>query len=162
MAEVNFAERYGHWALIAGGSEGIGAAFAHRLAERGLNLILLARKPAPLEALAAQIRDQHGREVRTLSLDLTAPDAVAKIIAVADGCDVGLLVHNAGADDKVRNFLDRPVEESERLVALNVLTPMKMVRHFAPLMAERRKGGVVLLSSFASCVGTPGNLVYAA
>jgi short-subunit dehydrogenase len=157
-----FQERYGPWALIAGGSEGVGAAFAHRLAERGLDLVLVARKPDPLQALAAEIRSRHGRQVRTLSQDLTAPEATPQILATVAGCEVGMLVYNAGADDKVSKFLDRPDAESERLIALNVLTPMRLVRNLAPLMAERRRGGVVLLSSFASCVGTPGNLVYAA
>jgi short-subunit dehydrogenase len=75
---------------------------------------------------------------------------------------VGLLVYNAGADSKVRSFLDRPEGESERMSTLNVLTPMKLARRFAPAMIERGRGGIVLMSSFASCVGTPGNLVYAA
>jgi short-subunit dehydrogenase len=72
------------------------------------------------------------------------------------------LVYNAGADNQVREFVDRPLAESERMVTLNVLTPMSLVRHFAPSMVERRKGGIVLMSSFASTVGTPGNAVYAA
>jgi len=51
-----FAHRYGPWALIAGGSEGVGAAFAHKLAAKGLNLVLLARKPGPLAEVAQQVR----------------------------------------------------------------------------------------------------------
>jgi short-subunit dehydrogenase len=162
MAEADFAWRYGPWAIIAGGSEGVGVAFAHRLAERGLNLILIARKPEPLEALAAEVRQQHGREVRTLSLDLTTSDAVERVIAAAGSAAVGMLVYNAGADSRVERFLERPPAESERMAALNVMTPLRLVRQFAPAMTARRRGGIVLLSSFASCVGTPGNLVYAA
>lgn len=162
MTEPDFAERYGPWAIIAGGSEGLGVAFAHRLAESGLNLLLLARKPEPLDALAAEVRSKHGREVRAMPLDLTAPEAVTRIGDAVEGCDIGLLVYNAGADNQVRNFLDRPIEEADRLIALNVQTPTRLVHRFAPAMARRGKGGVILLSSFASCVGTPGNLVYAA
>jgi uncharacterized protein len=162
MSEVDFLRRYGPWALITGGSEGLGAAFAHRLAKQGLNLVLVARKPAPLEALAAEVRSQYSREVRALALDLTAPDTVAKIVSATEGCDVGLLIHNAGADSNFQPFLERPVAESERMVALNVLTPMSLVRHFAPAMVERKKGGIILLSSMASMAGYPGNLMYAA
>jgi short-subunit dehydrogenase len=51
-----FAEQYGPWVVIAGGSEGVGASFARKLAAQGLNLVLLARKPEPLEEVARQIR----------------------------------------------------------------------------------------------------------
>jgi uncharacterized protein len=159
---TDFARRYGQWAVIAGGSEGLGVAFAHGLAKRGMKLLLVARKPDPLETLAAKIRDEHGSEVRILALDLTDPSAVAKIIAAAEGLEVGMLIYNAGADSKVSDFIDRPLEESARMIALNVLTPMSLVRLFSPAMVDRRRGAFILLSSFASAVGTPGNAVYAA
>jgi short-subunit dehydrogenase len=160
MAEVDFATRYGPWALIAGGSEGLGAAFAHRLAERGLNLVLVARKPEPLEVLAEEVRRQHGREARALALDLTAPDADTKILSATEGCEIGLLVYNAGADSNFVPFLERTIAESERMVALNVLTPMRLVRNLAPAMVARKKGGIILVSSMASMAGYPGNLIY--
>jgi short-subunit dehydrogenase len=162
MSEPSFAERYGRWAIVAGGSEGLGVVFAHQLAERGLNLLLIARKPEPLEQLADDVSKLHGREVLTLPLDLTLPCATDSIAAAVAGRDVGFLVYNAGADSKVRAFVDRPESESEGMAALNVVTPLKLVRRFAPAMVERGRGGIVLMSSFASCVGTPGNLVYAA
>ena len=67
---------YGPWAVIAGGSEGVGAEFATQLADDGFNLVLLARKEGPLEETAAACR-QRGVDVRTLSVDLTSPTAVA-------------------------------------------------------------------------------------
>jgi uncharacterized protein len=161
MNDADLAGRYGSWAIVAGGSEGLGMAFAHRLAAQGIKLLLVARKPEPLEAVATEVRDQYGTEVRTLALDLTTPDAPQKVAAAVDGCDVGMLVYNAGADSRVGPFLDRPVDESERMIALNVLTPMKLVRQFAPAMTKRGKGGIILLSSFASVAGTPGNALYA-
>ena len=162
MSGSDFTGRYGPWAVITGGSEGVGAAFAFRLAEQGINLFLVARKAGPLEELAAEIRAKYGREVITLSLDLTKPDAVEQIIVRSAPYEVGMLVHNAGADSRVAPFIERSLVESEHLIALNVLTPTRLVRHFAPSMVDRRRGGIVLLSSFASCVGTPGNLIYAA
>jgi short-subunit dehydrogenase len=73
-----------------------------------------------------------------------------------------MLVYNAGADSKVEEFINRTLEESARMIALNVSAPMSLVRHLAPAMVARRKGGIILVSSFASTVGTPGNAVYAA
>ena len=79
MEAAELSRRYGPWALIAGGSEGVGACFAHRLAEQGINLVLVARKPGPLEGLASEIRGRAHVEVRTLALDLTAADMLSRI-----------------------------------------------------------------------------------
>ena len=85
MSDIGFFETYGPWAIIAGGSEGVGSAFADRLAKQGFKLLLIARKPDPLEATARDIRSKYATEVRTLSLDLTASDAAARILTAADG-----------------------------------------------------------------------------
>src|SRR5689334_11414022 len=79
MNADRFRARYGPWALIAGGSEGIGEAFAFGAAARGLNLVLVARKPQTLEDVAGRIRKQHGVEVRTEALDLAAPDLASRL-----------------------------------------------------------------------------------
>jgi len=67
-----FHARYGPWALIAGGSEGIGKSFAMQLAARGLDLLLLARRGGPLEETAQEIRERFGVQVVAQTLDLTA------------------------------------------------------------------------------------------
>jgi short-subunit dehydrogenase len=162
MSDEDFSCRYGRWAMIAGGSEGVGAAFARRLAGLGLDLLLIARKVGPLETLAAEIRTEHGREVRILSADLTAPDALSQIIVAADGCDIGMFIYNAGSDLSQGNFVDRSLADSERLMALNVTTPLRITRHFAPAMVDRGSGGIILVSSVSGSAGTPGGAVYSA
>jgi shikimate 5-dehydrogenase len=77
---MSFVERYGPWALITGASEGTGSAFAHRLADEGINCILVARREAPLQALAQAIRAK-GVECVTASVDLSALDATDRIVA---------------------------------------------------------------------------------
>ena len=89
-----FVERYGTWAVVAGASEGIGASFSQKLAARGMNVVLVARRAAPLEDLAARLRQTHGVEVRVQSLDLGSPDAVAAMSAATQDLDVGLMVYN--------------------------------------------------------------------
>lgn len=70
---------YGSWALIAGGSQGIGEAFALNLAKKGLNLVLIARRIEQLEKLAEVIKAKYGVEVKCISLDLAREDIVPKI-----------------------------------------------------------------------------------
>jgi short-subunit dehydrogenase len=69
-----FRTRFGPWALVAGASDGIGESFAHQIAERGLNVVLLARRESLLEEVAAAIRERHGVETRVLIADLTGVD----------------------------------------------------------------------------------------
>ncbi len=67
---MTFAEKYGPWALVAGASDGVGAAFAEGLAERGVNVVLVARRQAVLDEVAAGIADRTGAQTRTLAVDL--------------------------------------------------------------------------------------------
>lgn len=76
-----FRHRYGPWALIAGGSEGLGAAFAKD--DRGLNLFLVARRGEPLERTAARLRGAAGVEVRTLAADRGSADGLGELLRLA-------------------------------------------------------------------------------
>jgi short-subunit dehydrogenase len=150
---------YGPWALIAGGSEGVGAELATQLAADGFNLVLLARKPVPLEETAAACRGR-GVEVRPLAVDLTSPDAFAKITAETDDVDVGLLILNAGANTHSAEFLDGDLDAFNQVVALNITTTMALVHHYGTPMRSRGRGGIVLVGSMASYMGSTHHTVY--
>jgi short-subunit dehydrogenase len=147
--------RYGAWAVIAGGSDGTGACFARDIAASGINLLLVARRPQPLEELAAELRQQYGVEVRTLSLDLNSPDAAQRMAAAADGLEVGLYISNAGAEKGGHRFLDTPLETTNSLIARNVITVAAACHHFGNLMRARKRGGIVLMGSGAGLGGQP-------
>lgn len=159
---MDFAQRYGPWALIAGASEGTGASFARQLAEKGLNLILVARRQAPLDELAAEIAAAHGVECVTASIDLSLPDAVDRMAEAAGSREVGLLLLNAGADPNGSMFLDNDLANWNALVARNVSCVMGAVHRFARPMRERRRGGVIVVGSGACYAGLPGISVYGA
>src|SRR5579862_6490502 len=101
---MSFAERYGPWAVIAGASEGTGRAFARKIAANGVPCILIARREAPLAALAAEIRRESGLTCLTAVVDLTSPDAPEQIRAAVGDREVGLFVSNAGADTNGARF----------------------------------------------------------
>lgn len=152
-------ERYGPWAVIAGGSEGVGSAFATQLAGDGFNLVLLARKPVPLEETAIACR-ALGVEVRTLGVDLTAPDAVEAVLAETSDVEVGLLILNAGANTHSAEFLDGDLDAFAQVVTLNVTTPLALVHHYGTAMRARGRGGIVLVGSMASYMGSTHHTVY--
>lgn len=156
-----FVERYGPWAVIAGASEGIGASFSRKLAARGLNLVLVARRPAPLEELAAELREKHGVEVKVQPLDLGSADVVSGMAAVTERLDVGLLIYNA-AYSPIGAFLDHEVEEHLKTIAINVHGPLRLSHYFGRRLAKRGKGGIILMSSISGFQGTAMIANYAA
>jgi short-subunit dehydrogenase len=162
MDRGQFASRYGPWVLIAGASEGTGASFARQLAEKGLNLILVARREGPLDQLALELRAAHGIQCVTASIDLAADDATARLLAAAGEREVGLLILNAGADANGSMFLDNAVENWDALATRNVMTTMRALHAFAAPMRGRGRGGLIVVGSGACYAGLPGIGVYAA
>jgi short-subunit dehydrogenase len=155
------ARKYGPWAVIAGGSEGIGACIAHDLAASGINVVLVARKPEPLEEVAASVRRQGDVEVRTLSLDLTDPAMLDRVREVTDDLEVGLLVYNAGASHRTGPYLDWPLADVLKVIRLNVEGQAILSHHFGRKMAARGHGGIVLMGSLAGNAGIKSVVAYA-
>src|ERR1700685_4615332 len=92
---MTFKEKYGNTALVAGASEGMGAAYARALAARGLNLVLIARRKEPLEATADEIRKTYAVEVQAVICDLALPGATELIVSAIGGTQIDFLVYNA-------------------------------------------------------------------
>ena len=116
--------RYGPWAVIAGGSEGVGGRSRPSSPRPGSIWCCIARKPVALEETAALCR-AHGVEVRPLALDLTAPDSVARVIDEVEDVEVGLLIYNAGANTHSEQFLDGDLAEFQKVIDLNITTPWR-------------------------------------
>jgi uncharacterized protein len=154
-------DRYGPWALVAGASEGIGAAFASALAEAGFSLVLIARRRPLLDALAADLRARFGRPVECVTLDLAAPDLEPQLQAIARDKDVGLIVYNA-ALSIVAPFLDAPLADKLRALDINARGPLIAAHVFAERMAARGAGGIVLVSSLTAFWGSAWVATYGA
>lgn len=144
------------WALVAGASEGLGAAFAEGLAARGHPLILVARRADRLEELAARLRKQV--EVVTVGFDLAGAD-LGPLLAAIGPREVGVLVCNA-AYAPLGPFLGMPVEDSLRALDVNCRAPLLLLHALLPGMVNRRRGTVILMSSLTAFQGTPWTTVY--
>jgi uncharacterized protein len=119
-------EKYGPWALIIGGSEGIGSSFARKLAAKKFNVALVARKTQPLDAVATELRPT-GVEVRTLSADLSRPDALEKVRTITDDIEIGYLIYVAGANSIRGNIVDLAPEVYRSVIAVNVLQSLRPI-----------------------------------
>jgi short-subunit dehydrogenase len=159
---VTFATKYGPWALVAGASDGLGAAFAAGLADRGVNVVLLARRQEVLDRVAAEINSRTSVETRTVAIDLADQDAASAIAAATSDLQIGFLVYCAGADPNFKPFLANPIEAAEAMVQRNCMVPMQLCHHFAPPMVERGSGGIVIFGSGAGLAGGPNMVAYGA
>jgi short-subunit dehydrogenase len=157
----DFAATYGPWAVVAGGSEGLGAAFAEEIARRGVGLVLVARRREPLERTASLLRRDHAAEVVTVATDLASPGAAAVMRSVTRDRPVGLLVTNA-AQAPAGPFASAAEAEMAAAIDLNCRAAMLLARMFLPLMARRGQGGLILMSSLAGLQGVPNLAVYSA
>lgn len=154
-------ERYGPLALVAGASKGLGAAFAHKLAGEGFNLVIIARDRAGLEATARELTLKYAVEVLPVSCDLDDPDATEQIRKAIGERMINFLVYNA-ASPYIGPFLDHPVSEHLRIASVNMLTPLKMLHHFGGRMVKEKRGGIILMSSLAGNQGSGFLTTYAA
>ncbi|HEX6872864.1 MAG TPA: SDR family NAD(P)-dependent oxidoreductase [Micromonosporaceae bacterium] len=154
---AGFTQRYGPWAVVAGASVGLGAAFATELASRGLNLILVARRHEPLAQLASALPTR----TITVAADLATMEGIEETCAAAAEVEVGLVVANA-AYAPIGAFLTLDPAQVRQAVELNCLAPMWLAQRLLPPMVARGRGGFVVMSSLAGLQGTAPIAVYAA
>ena len=157
---MQFKEKYGPYALVAGGSNGLGAAFAEALAQRGLNLVLFAREKERLEASAKALREKYHIDVITFAADLADYEKTKSIITGLE-VPIGLLVYNA-AFAPIGLFENTSEEHLALAAAVNVKAPLLLAKLLSPSMIQKHRGGIVLMSSLAGAQGSPKLAAYAA
>ena len=148
--------------LITGASSGIGAAFADQLATSGARLLLTARNPERLAAVAGRVR-AAGASVDTIRLDLTAPGAVAALHRDLEARQIAVdhLVNNAGVGAAGRGT-KVPVEDQLRVIDLNVRAATELALRLLPGMVARGRGGLLNVASTGAFQGLPWLSVYGA
>lgn len=156
----SFVSKYGPWALVTGASAGLGAEFARQLAQQGLNLALAARRKERLYDLAHELSEAHGIEALALSLDLAQADFLPTLARVTDSLEIGLLVNNAGFS-LTGELTELPLERQVEMLHLNCRAPLILSHHYGGLMRQRRRGGLIFVSSIVGFVPTPNWTNYA-
>ena len=133
--------------LVTGASSGIGATYADRFARRGHDLVLVARDATRLDALATQLRRDHGVAVDVLPADLTLPkDLVTVETRLREDARIELLINNAGMAQS-GGILQQTPGAIERLIALNTTAPTRLAAAIAPRLAAAGKGTIVNIGS---------------
>jgi uncharacterized protein len=149
-------------ALITGASTGIGAVYADRLAERGYDLILVARNKDRLDTLAARLRLETGRQITALQADLSDKAGIAKVEAVIhEDPSITMLVNNAGVGS-VASILQADVDKMEAMIELNITALTRLTYAAAPAFVERGTGTIINISSVVGIAVEALNGVYSA
>ena len=147
--------------LVTGASAGIGAALARVYAENGWDLILTARREAPLQALAAELAG-HGAAVSVTPEDLADPAAPRRLFDAIQSrsLTVAGLVNNAGFS-RTAGFLDTEPEAHAAMIRVMLTAPVELARLFAPGMVERGYGRILNVASLAGHMpATGGDTLY--
>ncbi len=152
-SKEEFLKQYGPWALIAGGSTGIGEAYARQLAEKGLNLILMARGKKRLEVLSSELKSQYSVEVRPIPIDLSHHDLLDQLKPQVDDIEIGLLIYNTGYSE-TREFCEGTIDGILKTLDINCRGALLLCHEFGCKMVKRNRGGVILMSSMAGLQGS--------
>ncbi|WP_414549278.1 SDR family NAD(P)-dependent oxidoreductase [Anabaena sp. CCY 0017] len=153
--------RYGPWAVVTGASSGIGYEMALRLAEAGLNLILVARSQKVLEQMAADLPARYGIEVQAIEMDLGNETSLERLVAKTTHLDIGLLVASAGFGTSGL-FINSQLEQEIEMLNVNCRALLGVCWHFGKQFARQGRGGMVLMSSIVGFQGMPFAAHYAA
>src|SRR5712671_5357935 len=147
-------------ALITGASRGIGAVYAHRLAKRGFDLILVARSVEPLKALAASLSSASGRHITSIVADLNNETDLAKVeTKLKDDPTITMLVNNAGFDS-VAPLLEADIRKLQDMIALNVTALTRLTSAAAPAFVKCGTGTIINIGSAAGISVEAMNGVY--
>ncbi len=154
MAATIDRERFGPWALITGASSGIGKEFARQLAAAGINVVLVARRDALLAELGRAISQEFDVQYRALAMDLSQEGFVSKLAEHTKDLDIGLVVSNAGTPNP-GEFLKLDRQLLEETLRLNTMSHLDIAHYFGRKLAQRKRGGLILVGAMGAENGVP-------
>src|ERR1700737_701373 len=147
-------ERFGPWALVTGASSGIGKEFARQIAASGINIVLVARREDLLKEVGVEFSKRFGVEHRVIVLDVSREDFIGRLASATNDLDIGLVVSNAGTGNP-GEFLKPDRQLLEETLRLNTKSHLDIAHYFGGKLAERRRGGLILVGAMGAENGIP-------
>lgn len=147
--------------MVTGAARGIGRAFARRLALEGFDLVLIDKEETETRALAAELGSEHAVEASVHVVDLAEADLEVRARAWCEKHEIGLLVNNAGLSP-FDPFLEIPLQKHLETLDVNCRATLVLTHVVGTKMAERGRGGIVIVSSASALSGSPYFCHYAA
>src|SRR6267154_4724744 len=147
-------KRFGPWALVTGASSGIGREFARQIAASGIHVALVGRREPLLRTVGAECTQASGVQHRIIPLDLSEPDFLPVLTDATRDLDIGLVVSNAGTPNP-GEFLKLDRQLLQATLRLNTMAHLDITHHFGAKLAERRRGGLILVGAMGAENGIP-------
>src|SRR5271169_6340494 len=147
-------ERFGPWAVITGASSGIGKEFARQIAASGINVVLVARRETALIEVGRSIAKDFKVQHRVIVMDLSQEGFIPKLAELTKDLDIGLVVSNAGTGNS-GEFLKLDRQLLEETLRLNTMSHLDIAHYFGRKLAERRRGGLILVGAMGAENGVP-------
>src|SRR6202166_3481281 len=147
-------KRFGPWALVTGASSGIGKEFARQIAASGINVVLVARRESLLDEVGQGLAKDFSVRYRNVVADLSQDGFLDKLAEATNDLDIGLVVSNAGTGNP-GEFLKLDRQLLQETLRLNTLAHLEVTHHFGVKLAERRRGGVILVGAMGAENGVP-------
>ena len=147
-------KRFGPWALVTGASSGIGKEFARQIAASGINIVLVARREDLLKEVGVEFSKRYGVEHRVVVLDVSQEDFIRQLASATDDLDIGLVVSNAGTGNP-GEFLKLDRQLLQATLRLNTMAHLDIAHYFGGKLAERRRGGLILVGAMGAENGIP-------
>lgn len=159
--QIAFKRKYGEWAIVTGASEGVGREMSLMLAERGLNVVLVARRGELLERLSETIKAQFHVQTMVISSDLSQSSAIENLLQSTSKLDVGLLIANAGYGTSGA-LINADLQTELNMLDVNCRALLVLSHFYGKRFATKKSGGIVLMSSIMAFQGVPNMANYAA
>ncbi|MDR9827672.1 SDR family NAD(P)-dependent oxidoreductase [Vibrio sp. FNV 38] len=154
----NFKQKYGGWALVTGATSGIGEQMAKQLAEKGMDVVLVARREQELKDHAQALASQYSVKTDVIVADLATQEGVNKVKQTQH--DIGLIALSAGLETNGA-FEKLDLNGERRLLDVNVTSTMELSHHFSNAMVARGKGAILLVASMFGQMASPYFSTYA-
>ncbi|NXG16148.1 HSDL1 protein, partial [Grallaria varia] len=162
--EVDLIKQYGEWAVVTGGTDGIGKAYAEELAKRGVNIILISRNKEKLEAVSRSISETYQVETDFIVADFSkGREPYPAIKEALKDREIGILVNNVGMFHPYPDyFSNMPEDMLWDMIHINIASANMMTHIVLPGMVKKKKGAIVNVSSTFCCRPTPMVSIYGA
>ena len=147
-------------AVITGASAGLGLCFAHKMAEYGFDLVLIARRKDRLQDIATRLESEYSIQCEIIPADLALVEDIDKVAdRIKQIQDLDILINNAGFAT-LGNFADVPVEKDVRMIHVHIKAPVTFTYAALHIMRKRKQGIIINVSSIGAYILTPGNALY--
>jgi short-subunit dehydrogenase len=147
-------ERFGPWALVTGASSGIGKEFARQIAASGINVVLVARRETAMIEVGRSIAKDFKVQYRVIVMDLSQEGFISKLAEHTKDLDIGFVVSNAGTANP-GEFLKLDRQLLQETLRLNTMAHLDIAHYFGRKLAERRRGGLILVGAMGAENGIP-------